>query len=83
MATDGMAVIEERAGWDDCSRMNPLLHRRSHWELSGWANREGLDLWDSSVSAAFTAFVREPDDGTEDTADRGTVCNRHNATDAT
>lgn len=57
--------------WQQTSDADRLEKRRcqlNHYfaELSGWANREGLDLWDSSVSAAFTAFVREPDDGTDD-----------------
>jgi hypothetical protein len=57
--------------WQQTNDVGRLEKRRcqlNHYfaELSGWANREGLDLWNPSVSEAFTAFIREPDDGTDD-----------------
>ena len=57
--------------WQQATEPTRLEKRRcqlNHYfaELSGWANREGLDLWDPSVSPAFTEFISEPDDdGTE------------------
>lgn len=57
--------------WQQATEPTRLEKRRcqlNHYfaELSGWANREGLDLWDPSVSSAFTDFISGPDDdGTE------------------
>jgi hypothetical protein len=52
--------------WAQTSDKGRLEKRRcqlNHYfaELSGWANREGLDLWDSSVSKAFTDFIFSTD----------------------
>jgi len=52
--------------WAQTSDKDRLEKRRcqlNHYfaELGGWANREGLDLWDSSVSKAFTDFIFSPD----------------------
>lgn len=52
----------------DTSRLEKRRCQLNHYfaELGGWANREGVDLWDPSVSEAFAAFIRELDDGAED-----------------
>lgn len=59
---------------NDASRLEKRRCQLNHYfaELSGWANREGLDLWDPSVSETFPAFVFESiDDEDGMSASRG------------
>lgn len=70
--------------WSNTNDKDRLEKRRcqlNHYfaELSGWANREGLDLWDSSVSKAFTDFVFSADSENGDD-DRSTFALRMGGT---
>jgi hypothetical protein len=65
------AAVQLPRKWQQTSDKDRLEKRRcqlNHYfaELSGWANREGLDLWNPAVSKAFTDFIFGTDEDTEE-----------------